>query len=130
MALCLALPATAQDMAPLTDTPGDPDRGRQIVGDTTHGLCLLCHSGPFPEVRFQGDLAPDLAGAGDRLSLPELRQRIVDSRAENPGTIMPPYHSLVDLNRVGSRWQGDTILTAQEVEDVVAFLATLKGAQP
>lgn len=128
MCLCLALPAVAGDLGPLTDTPGDPERGRAIVGEPTRGLCLLCHSGPFPEVRFQGDLAPDLAGAGDRLTIPQLRQQIVDSRVVNPDTIMPPFHSIVDLDRVGTRWQGDTILTAQEVEDVVAFLATLKGA--
>jgi len=127
MLLCLALPAAAEGFAPLTDTPGDPARGREIVGEPTRGLCLLCHSGPFPEVRFHGDLAPDLAGAGDRLTVPQLRQQIVDSRVANPDTIMPPFHSLVGLNRVGTRWQGDTILTAQEVEDVVAFLATLKG---
>lgn len=112
---------------PLTDGPSDPAMGREIVVDTRKGLCLLCHSGPFPEVRFQGDLAPDLRGVGGRLSKPELRQRIVDSRVVNPDTIMPPYYSLEGLNRVGAEWQGETILTAQEVEDVVAFLTTLEG---
>ena len=78
-----------------------------------------------------GDLAPDLAGVGSRLTVPELRERIVDSRRVNPDTIMPPYHSLANLNRVGRRWQGATILTAQEVEDVVAYLATLtEGRSP
>jgi L-cysteine S-thiosulfotransferase len=120
--------AGAQGIAePLTGTPGDAARGREIVADTRKGLCLLCHSGPFPEVRFQGDLAPDLRGAGARWSVAELRQRVVDSREVNPDTIMPPYHSLVRLNRVGESWRGHTIFTAQEVEDVVAFLATLKG---
>jgi sulfur-oxidizing protein SoxX len=122
-----ACAVSAQEAAPLTDQPGDALRGREIVADTRKGLCLLCHSGPFPEVRFQGDLAPDLSGAGTRLSVEELRQRIVDSRVLNSETIMPPYHSNVGLNRVGENWQGDTILSAQEVEDVVAFLATLKG---
>lgn len=126
--LALAGTATAQEIAtPLTDTAGDAARGREIVRDTRKGLCLLCHSGPFPEIRFQGDLAPGLAGAGARYTIPELRQRIVDSRAANPDTIMPPYHSLDGLSRVGDRWKGETILTAQEVEDVVAFLATLTG---
>ena len=125
---CTVSSAGAQGIsAPLTDTPGDAARGREIVGDPRKGLCLLCHSGPFPDVRFQGDLAPDLSGAGARWSVSELRQRIVDSREVNPETIMPPYHSLVGLNRVGEDWKGDTILTAQEVEDVVAFLATLEG---
>jgi sulfur-oxidizing protein SoxX len=127
--LCLtATIAGAQGIAePLTDVPGDPERGREIVGDTRKGLCLLCHSGPFPEVRFQGNLAPDLRGTGARWSLAELRQRVVDSREVNPDTIMPPYHSHVRLNRVGENWLGTTILTVQEVEDVVAFLGTLKG---
>lgn len=130
LALALAAPAAGQGIpVPLTDTPGDPAAGRALVADTRRGLCLLCHSGPFPEVPFQGTLAPDLAGAGSRLTVPELRQRITDSRAVNPDTIMPPYHSLVGLSRVGERWQGDTILTAQEVEDVVAFLATLTEAE-
>jgi sulfur-oxidizing protein SoxX len=120
--------AGAQEIAePLTDAPGNVARGREIVGDTRKGLCLLCHSGPFPEVRFQGNLAPDLREVGTRWSVAELRLRLVDSREVNPNTIMPPYHSLAGLNRVNENWQGDTIFTAQEVEDVVAFLATLKG---
>jgi sulfur-oxidizing protein SoxX len=124
----VATGAGAQEITvPLTDRPGDAERGREIVGDTRKGLCLLCHSGPFPEVRFQGDLAPDLRGAGARWTEPELRQRIVDSREIDADTIMPPYHSIVGLTRVGENWEGDTILGAQEVEDVVAFLATLKG---
>ncbi len=110
---------------PLTQSPGDPVRGRDIVVDRQAGLCLLCHSGPFPDVPFQGDLAPDLTGVGARLDLAELRQRLVDSRVLNPETIMPPYHSLEGLHRVGERWQGHTIFDAQQVEDVVAFLATL-----
>lgn len=127
VALCLATGVAAEDMpVPLTDTPGDPARGREIVADRTRGLCILCHAAPLPEVRFMGNLGPDLAGVGKRLSVPELRARIVDSRRINPDTIMPPYHSLANLTRVGKRWQGTTILTAQEVEDVVAYLATLK----
>ncbi|SDY09948.1 sulfur oxidation c-type cytochrome SoxX [Citreimonas salinaria] len=109
----------------LTDRPGNPEEGRAIVTTRERGLCILCHGGPFPDVAFTGDLAPDLTGVGARLSEPELRQRIVDSRVLNPGTIMPPYHSTSGLTRVGERWQGTTILTAQEVEDVVAYLATL-----
>lgn len=110
---------------PLTKSPGDPVRGRNIVVDRQAGLCLLCHSGPFPDAPFQGDLAPDLTGVGDRLDRAELRQRLVDGRVLNPETIMPPYYSLEGLHRVGERWQGQTIFDAQQVEDVVAFLATL-----
>jgi sulfur-oxidizing protein SoxX len=112
--------------ASLTGTPGDPARGRAIVVDRQKGLCLLCHSGPFPEQRFQGDLAPDLRGAGSRLNEGQLRLRMVDSRKINPATIMPPYHSSEGLTRVGRNWQEKPVLAAQDIEDVVAYLATLK----
>ena len=127
----LALPAAAQEMpVPLTDRPGDPAAGRAVVAAPERGLCTLCHAGPFPEVPFQGDLGPDLAGVGARLSIPELRQRIVDGRALNGDTIMPPYHATDGLARVGARWRDTPILSAQEVEDVVAFLATLTEDTP
>jgi L-cysteine S-thiosulfotransferase len=116
--------------APLTAGPGDPARGRAIVADRTRGLCLLCHAGPFPEERFQGNLAPDLAGVGGRLSPGQLRLRLVDGRTLNPDTIMPSYYSLAGLARVGRAWQGRPILSAAEIEDVVAFLATLREAGP
>ena len=126
--LALAGPVAAQGLPdPLTSMPGDPSRGRAILLDQQRSLCVLCHAGPFPEVPFQGDLGPDLSGVGSRLAVPELRLRLVDSRRMNPDTIMPPFHSLDGLARVGARWKGTTILTAQEVEDVVAFLASLKG---
>lgn len=112
--------------ASLTGAPGDPVRGRAIVADRTRGLCLLCHAGPFPEERFQGNLAPDLAGVGARRSPAQLRLRLVDGRALNPDTIMPSYYSLAGLARVGTAWQGRPILAAGEIEDVVAFLATLR----
>ena len=110
---------------PLTDTPGDPARGRAIVANRQVGLCLLCHSGPFPEERFQGDLAPDLRSAA-RLSEGELRLRIVDSRRVNPDTIMPAFHRTEGLERVAPAYAGKPVLTAQQVEDVVAWLKTLK----
>jgi len=112
--------------ASLTGAPGDPARGRAIVADRTRGLCLLCHGGPFPEERFQGNLAPDLAGIGARRSPAQLRLRLVDGRVLNPDTIMPSYYSLSGLTRVGRAWQGRPILNATEIEDVVAFLATLR----
>jgi L-cysteine S-thiosulfotransferase len=110
----------------LTGAPGDAARGRAIVANRQAGLCLLCHAGPFPEERFQGNLAPDLSGAGARWSIGQLRLRIVDSRRIDPATIMPSYHRTEDLVRVGAAWRGRPILTAEQVEDVVAFLATLK----
>jgi sulfur-oxidizing protein SoxX len=113
---------------PLTVTRGDPARGRAIIVDRQRGLCLLCHSGPFPEQRFQGDLAPDLRGVGSRWSEGQLRLRLVDSRRLNPATIMPPYYSTDGLIRVGRTWQGKPVLSAEQIEDVVAFLTTLTEA--
>lgn len=111
---------------PLVNMPGDAQRGRAIVANRSVGLCLLCHSGPIAEERFQGNLAPSLAGAGARWSAAQLRLRIVDGARLNPDTIMPPYYRTVGLQRVARPFEGRTILTAEQVEDVVAFLATLK----
>ncbi len=111
----------------LTGTPGDAARGRAIVVNRTVGLCLLCHSGPFPEERFQGNLAPDLTGSGARWSVGELRLRMVDSHKLNADTIMPAYYAVDGLNRVAPAFRGKPLLTAEQIEDVVAFLATLRG---
>jgi len=110
----------------LTGAKGDPARGRKIVADRNVGLCLLCHSGPFPEDRFQGNLAPDLSGAGSRWSEGQLRLRIVDASKLNPNTIMPPFYRVDDLQRVPAAYRGKPVLSAVEVEDVVAYLLTLK----
>lgn len=112
--------------AALTDQGGDADRGRAIVANRQVGLCLLCHSGPFPQERFQGNLAPPLEGAGSRWSTGQLRLRIVDAGRLNPDTIMPPYYRTTGLDRVATAFAGKPILSAQQIEDVVAFLATLK----
>ena len=111
---------------PLTGAPGDPERGRAIVANRQVGLCLLCHTGPFPEERFQGNLAPDLAGAGARASAGQLRLRIVDASHLNPDTIMPPYYRVDGLERVAANFRGKPILSAEQIEDVIAFLVTLK----
>jgi L-cysteine S-thiosulfotransferase len=114
---------------PLTATPGDPARGRAIVVDRTRGLCLLCHSGPFdrtPEERLQGNLASNLSGTGSRWTAAQLRLRIVDARRLDPQSLMPAFHRVEGLQRVGAKWQGRPVLDAQQVEDVVAFLQTLK----
>ena len=117
-----------QDSIPesLSGQPGDPGRGRAIVANRTVGLCLLCHSGPIPEERFQGNLAPSLEGAGLRSTPSQLRLRLVDARRLNPDTIMPPYYRLDGLTRVAKNFQGKTVFTAQQIEDVVAYLTTLK----
>jgi sulfur-oxidizing protein SoxX len=125
---CTVGTAGANDAIPrsLTGAPGDPERGRAIVASRQVGLCLLCHSGPFPEERFQGDLAPDLRGAGRRWSEGQLRLRLVDPARLNPTTIMPAYHRTEGLVRVAPASRGKPILTAEQIEDVVAFLTTLK----
>ena len=110
----------------LTGTLGDPARGRAIVANRSVGLCLLCHGGPLPEERFQGTLAPGLAGAGARWSPAQLRLRLVDGARLNPDTIMPSYYRTSGLRRVAKAFEDKTILTAQQIEDVVAWLATLK----
>lgn len=119
--------AAAQDAIPdsLTGAKGDAVRGRAIVANRQVGLCLLCHSGPIPEERFQGDLAPDLKGAGKRLSEAQLRQRIVDSRKLNASTIMPSYYRTEGLTRVAPAFRGKPLLNAEQIEDVVAYLRTL-----
>ena len=109
----------------LSSAPGDVMRGRAIVASRQTGLCLLCHSGPFPEERFQGNLAPELGASVARLTAPQLRARIVDASHFNPSTIMPAYYKTGHLNRVAPKFAGQTILNDQEIEDVVAFLVSL-----
>ena len=109
----------------LTGTKGDAARGRAIVADRHVGLCLLCHSAPIPEERFQGELAPDLKGVANRLSEGQLRLRIVDSSRLNPATIMPSYYRTEGFARVAPAFRGKTVLSAEQIEDVVAYLMTL-----
>lgn len=111
---------------PLTATPGDAARGRAIVVDRQQGLCLLCHGGPFAEVREQGNLAGSLQGVGARWTAAQLRLRVADARRLDPAGLMPSLHRVEGLTRVGAAWQGRPVLDAQQVEDVVAFLQTLK----
>jgi L-cysteine S-thiosulfotransferase len=110
---------------PLTGIPGDATRGRALILERT-STCILCHSGPFPEAKFQGDLAPSLAGAGHRWSEGQLRLRLVDASRLNPGTIMPSYYRVEGLVRVGQAWRGKPILSAEQIEDMVAYLMTLR----
>jgi sulfur-oxidizing protein SoxX len=137
-AAALALPcaASAGELRPytiagdsipesLTGAPGDAVRGRALVLERS-STCILCHSGPFPEEKFQGDLAPSLTGAGSRSSAGQLRLRLVEASRLNPATIMPSYYRVEGLDRVGSAWRGKPILTAEQIEDIVAYLATLR----
>lgn len=111
---------------PLAGAVGDAQRGRAIVANRQAGLCLLCHRAPIPEERFQGDLAPDLAGVGARYDRAQLRLRVADPRRLHPGSFMPAFHAAHNPSRVGAAWAGKPILDAQQVEDVVTYLASLR----
>jgi len=112
---------------PLSATPGDAAHGRAIVANRQVGLCLLCHSGPFPEERAQGNMAGNLSGTGSRWTAAQLRLRVADARRLNPVSLMPRFHVVDDTTPLVARaWQGKPVLDAQQVEDVVAFLQTLK----
>ena len=112
--------------ASLTGVAGDAVKGRAIVANRQVGLCLLCHSGALPEERFQGNLAPSLAGAGSRWSEGQLRLRLANSKRLNPETIMPAYYQTDGLTQVAKNLQGQPLLAAQQIEDVLAYLVTLK----
>ncbi len=134
LSVCLATPGPLfaetfvadQRVESLSGRPGDVARGRALVVSRQVGLCILCHSGPFPEERFQGNLAPDLTASSARLSPAQLRARIVDASRFNPDSIMPSYFRTDGLTRVAPQFAGKSILTAQDIEDVVAFLVSLK----
>ena len=140
IALCLTLPAVAQNapMAPKPDTllpgplttePGNPARGRLIVRDLDRASCLICHALPIPEEPDHGTIGPPLHGIGAHLSVAEMRQRIIDPKAANPDTIMPSYYRTTGLRDVLEIYRGRPIYTAQQVEDVVAYMATLTTTQ-
>jgi L-cysteine S-thiosulfotransferase len=115
--------------ASLTGQAGDAARGAALIQQRQKSLCVLCHLGPFPDPHLQGTLAPDLTGIGDRLSAGQLRLRIVDMRRLNPDSIMPTYYAAITNSkdiRVAASWRDKPILTAEEIEDLVAYLQTLK----
>ncbi|HWL68169.1 MAG TPA: sulfur oxidation c-type cytochrome SoxX [Geminicoccus sp.] len=134
-----ALPADAEEApvpyrivgdaipAPLTGGPGDPARGAALIGERHKSLCVLCHAGPWPDPHLQGTLGPDLSGVGARLDAGQIRLRIVDPKHLDPGTIMPAYYRQPDPGQnVAEAFAGRTILSAAEIEDLVAHLASLK----
>jgi len=110
---------------PLTDQPGDPARGRRIVLDRHGGDCTICHAMPLPQREFHGTVGPPLEGIGSRATAGTLRLRLVDPKAFHAATIMPAYYRVAGLHRVLERYRHKPILTAQQIEDVVAYLLTL-----
>lgn len=136
--LLLAAPASAETLvpfvvvedgipAPLTDRPGEARRGRVIAANSDRGNCLICHALPIAEAPVFGDLGPDLAGVGRRLTAAQLRLRLVDPKRTNPDTIMPAYYRTEGLYRVSKAYAGLPMLSAQDIEDVVAYLQTVTG---
>ena len=111
---------------PLVASAADAARGRTLIVARDSANCVLCHAVPDAAVRFSGDVGPSLAGVGTRLSVPQLRLRIGDNLRVNPATVMPSYYKSDGLDRVATQYAGKPILTAQEVEDIVAYLVTLK----
>ena len=128
MPVILAMLAVLGDAipAPLTDQPGDPARGRAVVESRQLGTCVLCHAGPFPAERLPATIGPDLRGVGSRLTAGQIRLRLVDPARVNPDSVMPAYFRVDGLVRVGPAFRGRSALTAQQIEDAVAFLVTLK----
>ena len=136
LALPVASPATALEPfevvgdaipAPLGGFTGDARRGAALVRDRERGNCLICHRGADPSEPFQGNIGPPLAGVGARLDAGQIRLRLVDASLLNPQTVMPPYFRTENLHDVAPAFRGKPALSAQEIEDVVSYLATLRS---
>ncbi len=114
---------------PLGGLTGNADRGRRIVADRRTGNCLICHVIPALNAPFQGTIGPSLAGVAKRLSAGQIRLRLIDQSRINPKTVMPPYYRTENLTDVAPEYRGKPVLDAQQIEDVVAFLASLAGGR-
>jgi sulfur-oxidizing protein SoxX len=112
--------------APLSASPADATRGKAVFVQRERGHCILCHVLPDPEVRFAGNVGPPLDGVGVRLSAAQLRGRIVDPTRHDPDSVMPAYYRTGNLSRVARTYTGRTVLSPQDIEDVVAYLLTLR----
>ena len=118
--------SAADGIARLTDQAGDADRGRDLVISRDGGHCILCHAVPERDVKFAGNIAPPFAGIGSRLNAAQIRQRVMDITVVKPDAVMPAFHRIENLTRVAGEFRGKPILTAQQVEDVVAYLSALR----
>jgi sulfur-oxidizing protein SoxX len=105
---------------------GDAARGRALLIAHDDANCILCHAIADPAIRVSGSVGPALDGVGRRLSVGQLRLRVVDIQQVNAASAMPSYYRTAGLDRVADTYRGRPILAAAQVEDVVAYLATLK----
>ena len=130
LACAQALPASQGSATryaqPLTAQAGDPVRGRRLVVDRQQGFCLLCHSGPFAEERFQGNLGPNLSSNAGQRQAAQVRTQLLAPETFNPETIMPAYGPTRERTRVHPLFQGKALLQDQDIEDIVAFLMDMK----
>ena len=112
---------------PLCGLKGDSQRGKDIVSDSGRGNCIACHTLPLKHISVYGTIGPSLVDIGERMNEGQIRLRVADTRQINPMSIMPGFYRHPSLiNRPARRYSGRTFLTAQQVEDVVAYLKTLK----
>jgi len=110
----------------LSGKAGDPANGRKLAINRKKGNCLACHTLPIPEQSFHGQIGPPLTGIGARYELAQLRLRVVDPKIINPNSIMPAFFKNSGFVRPIKKFEGKSILNAQEIEDVIAYLSTLK----
>ena len=109
----------------LTGAAGNSDRGKRIVRDADRATCLICHAVPIDGEPDPGNIGPPLNGVGSRYTAGELRLRLVEPQFLNPGSVMPSYYMSDGLHRVATEYEGKTVYTASEIEDVIAYLMTL-----
>jgi sulfur-oxidizing protein SoxX len=109
---------------PLGDLSGSAERGRTLMVERAAANCLLCHA--LPGLTVAGNVGPSLAGVGTRLSAAQLRLRIADIERVEASAVMPSYYRVEGLDRVATEYRGKPVLDAQQVEDLVAYLETLK----
>ncbi|MCP5073137.1 MAG: sulfur oxidation c-type cytochrome SoxX [Rhodobacteraceae bacterium] len=111
----------------LTGVPGDPVAGKDAFVNRKQGNCLACHiNDDASEHSFHGEVGPPLNGAADRWDEAQLRGIVINSKLTFEDTIMPSFYRLENGSRTMEKFVGKTILTAQQVEDIVAYLGTLK----
>jgi sulfur-oxidizing protein SoxX len=124
IASACATPVATDAMDQPFAATGDAARGREVFTSREAGHCVLCHS--LPGIAVAGDVGPSLAGVGSRLTPAQIRLRVADITRVNPNAVMPSFHRTEGLHAVAPELRGRPVLSGQQVEDVVAWLATFK----